>query len=899
MFDNIHSKNGDKIVLQQDPKGVLVGIIPKVPPKNDAYDCFQLNIRFTNVARVATMLEKGGTYTADLCSSTITTKNGEYIISMPFEHDPSSRFTVVLDKQNSETFATFFRQTLTGKTIPPTEDDAFLPTTTPERVGRNDPCPCGSGRKYKRCCISLAPQDTPQLEPEPKRIPPELRPLAESNDPTCREFILEFQSNPGVVHDAEFWHGAGCTIMTLDQPYAATACLEIAHRLAPSNNEVLLNLAATKAICESQAEALELIDKVSHTTSRRAAIRGNILQDLGRHEEAIAEYQRAIDEEPDFFLPYARLLISLRATDSATYEYWLERAVEAVPKSPWIAEYFVRHCRAKGRLDTLADADWLNYLQAGYRLDVAGRSSEDPQLILNCQVIHLAARALRDRSLDILKQAVGILQAVPNHLEICDAGRFIAEVAANLGMPDGVAAGWSRICKHCAENLTGLPKSGLVTYQVAAHMNCGETEQAVRLCEEAGGAEADDPAILGCYWWGLDDLDRTSEAIPVAERLVAIGEADSPLFYNLGFLCGKEGAFGKARYYYQKEVALSPSNFMAWENLSFVHLLAAEMNDAERCYQQYMSLRNEQIVESTPETWADDRVAQDGYQRVDLEDDTPSSDAAREHCSAKDGKFKSLLLTAEQTLGSMSYTADLIAANNATKPILGSYTNLKPVFLSPEQILANLASGGACTEELQFHAASAQRADFSAAIASIQEHFPRLRTLPESSQKSLLEAEQAFQVKASIDFSPAIVAYAKSVEICLYDCVFKSFKECSGADFRIEQHVKAVLADPQSKAIRLARFVEAGHALELGTMTFLLQLCRGRTAQRIPLLAALREHILESLAAPAVLDKDYLDTMECLASRFRNKAAHEQTFDAAACGKVRAIVFHLLEGLPT
>lgn len=22
-----------------------------------------------------------------------------------------------------------------------------------ERIGRNDPCPCGSGKKYKKCCI--------------------------------------------------------------------------------------------------------------------------------------------------------------------------------------------------------------------------------------------------------------------------------------------------------------------------------------------------------------------------------------------------------------------------------------------------------------------------------------------------------------------------------------------------------------------------------------------------------------------------------------------------------------------------------------------------------------------------------------------------------------------------
>ncbi|MFY9495100.1 MAG: SEC-C metal-binding domain-containing protein, partial [Limnochordia bacterium] len=26
------------------------------------------------------------------------------------------------------------------------------PRRTGEKVGRNDPCPCGSGKKYKRCC---------------------------------------------------------------------------------------------------------------------------------------------------------------------------------------------------------------------------------------------------------------------------------------------------------------------------------------------------------------------------------------------------------------------------------------------------------------------------------------------------------------------------------------------------------------------------------------------------------------------------------------------------------------------------------------------------------------------------------------------------------------------------
>ncbi len=31
------------------------------------------------------------------------------------------------------------------------------------RVGRNDPCPCGSGKKYKRCCLKDGPDEMDQL----------------------------------------------------------------------------------------------------------------------------------------------------------------------------------------------------------------------------------------------------------------------------------------------------------------------------------------------------------------------------------------------------------------------------------------------------------------------------------------------------------------------------------------------------------------------------------------------------------------------------------------------------------------------------------------------------------------------------------------------------------------
>src|SRR5260370_27762800 len=28
-----------------------------------------------------------------------------------------------------------------------------MATPAPAKIGRNDPCPCGSGKKYKRCCM--------------------------------------------------------------------------------------------------------------------------------------------------------------------------------------------------------------------------------------------------------------------------------------------------------------------------------------------------------------------------------------------------------------------------------------------------------------------------------------------------------------------------------------------------------------------------------------------------------------------------------------------------------------------------------------------------------------------------------------------------------------------------
>ncbi|MEJ2038630.1 MAG: type I methionyl aminopeptidase [Desulfosarcinaceae bacterium] len=38
------------------------------------------------------------------------------------------------------------------------------------KIGRNDPCPCGSGKKYKKCCLSVNPQPRIEYHPDNVRI---------------------------------------------------------------------------------------------------------------------------------------------------------------------------------------------------------------------------------------------------------------------------------------------------------------------------------------------------------------------------------------------------------------------------------------------------------------------------------------------------------------------------------------------------------------------------------------------------------------------------------------------------------------------------------------------------------------------------------------------------------
>jgi hypothetical protein len=66
------------------------------------------------------------------------------------------------------------------------------------KPGRNDPCPCGSGRKYKHCCL-LKADTVPADELLWRRV-------RRAIDPLPRELLREAQRHFGAIGLAEAWH---------------------------------------------------------------------------------------------------------------------------------------------------------------------------------------------------------------------------------------------------------------------------------------------------------------------------------------------------------------------------------------------------------------------------------------------------------------------------------------------------------------------------------------------------------------------------------------------------------------------------------------------------------------------------------------------------------------------
>ena len=168
------------------------------------------------------------------------------------------------------------------------------------KLGRNDPCPCGSGKKYKNCCLGKAEPLSPNLLATPLDAINHLESLFTAGNYAELEngarLLLEQYPNAGVV-----WKLYGLSLQM--QGKEALSALQRAAELLPNDAEAHGNLAGALRIYGQLNAAV---------TSGRRAIKikpdfaeahnnvGVALQDLGQLEDAVASYRRAIKIKPNF-----------------------------------------------------------------------------------------------------------------------------------------------------------------------------------------------------------------------------------------------------------------------------------------------------------------------------------------------------------------------------------------------------------------------------------------------------------------------------------------------------------------------------------------------------------------------------------------------------------------------
>lgn len=198
-------------------------------------------------------------------------------------------------------------------------------------VGRNDPCPCHSGKRYKQCCGALGNSST-------------TAPIADSAESLLQSAMAHHQAGQlfeaGALYqrvlekdpkNATARQYLGVLRMQRGDPIGGEAMIREALAVEPNNPDFHNNLGLCLRIQGRLDEAITAYRQALAINPRYAAAHNNLgldLQATGNCTEAVTHYEEAIRQQPDFAeahwnLGLARLLLGDLTRGWSEYEWRL------------------------------------------------------------------------------------------------------------------------------------------------------------------------------------------------------------------------------------------------------------------------------------------------------------------------------------------------------------------------------------------------------------------------------------------------------------------------------------------------------------------------------------------------------------------------------------------------
>jgi len=478
----------------------------------------------------------------------------------------------------------------------------------PEMVkpGRNDPCPCGSGKKYKRCCGGLSSVGVQRAGE-----------LAHT-DSEMHHYRRMLELRPDL---AEAHNNLGNALLSLRRYEEAAVSYRRAVALRPNAPGAHANLGNVLHALGRAQEALihcRRALELEPDSAEAELLKGNALFDLGLFDEAAASYARALELKPDYTEAHiaagkvlrqigriaeaeesCRKALGLAADSSEALallgeiqadrgrfddaEHLFRRAIAIAPDQPEAWAGLARYRKMQ------PDAAWLATVQrllgnaagvgVGQEINLRyalGKYFDDVQDFDNAFSSYRLANELKKRS-------------APKY----DAARLARRVDQIIALYD---ADWLRTARTQGNDserpvfIVGMPRSGTtLTEQILAshpdafgcgelrfwHAACVEYESSAPRGTEGRGAIA---AAAEKYLSLLTGL--SADAARVIDKMPAN-------FMNLGLI---HAAFPHARILHMHRNPLDTGLSIYFQILSNTHLYANDLEDIAHYFRQYSRL---------------------------------------------------------------------------------------------------------------------------------------------------------------------------------------------------------------------------------------------------------------------------------------------------------------------
>ena len=393
------------------------------------------------------------------------------------------------------------------------------------KIGRNDPCPCGSGRKYKQCC----------LKDKPGVIGP---------DPAIAKLL-----ETALRH-----HRAGRL------PEASALYTEIL-KLQPNHADAL-NLQGVVATHAGRAmDAIRLIKAAISENPSNASFYnnlGNALQGQGSLQDAIAAYEKALTLQPndaDAHFNLGCLLAKLERFDEADRCYRRALALQPAMADAHNNLGFVLHRR--GKFPEAAKS---------YRKAIAMA----PQF---AEAHNNLANVLRDQG-DFGDAITSYNKALSLKPDYADAQYNLGNVFLETGQLPEAVANFQKALKSdpklavAHDNLgTALCKLGRFEESLASH------RRAIQIEPGFAGACCN----LGVV---LQELGHLGEAVESYKKALSIRPDYADAYYNLGTAFQESDRLEEAIASYQKALELKPDLVAAYSNLLYIHATVRDVSPA-------------------------------------------------------------------------------------------------------------------------------------------------------------------------------------------------------------------------------------------------------------------------------------------------------------------------------